>query len=320
MKRLVWADLIRVIAISSVIMVHALANRAVSEPTNLILNFIFTLAKTGVPLFLMLSGALLLPKKEPLNVFFKKRFLRIFIPWSLWALIFFFIYQDFSQLGLFSAIQNFKEFMISRFTYLPMIMSIYLLVPIFRLIVQKGEKWLSWYLVLLWFLGISLLPQLRNSLAFPLKVDNGLVRLTINYSGYLFLGYLLNKDTFLNDKKVLIILAFLTSWLASWRLNQVNYISPLMIILSASLFYLLKLLADLKLFSFQKNKLKKLLAVLSQASFGVFLVHQFILDWLQTSGLISFEKILIQRLAIFSGTWLLSYGLILITRFLKKFK
>ena len=44
------------------------------------------LARISVPLFLMLSGALLLHKREPLGVFFKKRFRRILPPLIGWSL------------------------------------------------------------------------------------------------------------------------------------------------------------------------------------------------------------------------------------------
>lgn len=80
------ADLIRTIAIVGVIVLHA-ANEAIApqvmNQTEIyrwwMVNIYQTLGRTGVPLFVMLTGALLLQpsKNEPLSVFFKKRWARI---------------------------------------------------------------------------------------------------------------------------------------------------------------------------------------------------------------------------------------------------
>lgn len=54
-------------------------------------NIYQTLSRTGVPLFVMLTGALLLQpsKNETLSVFFKKRWARIGLPFLFWGAIYF---------------------------------------------------------------------------------------------------------------------------------------------------------------------------------------------------------------------------------------
>jgi len=55
-------------------------------------NIYNSLSKPSVPLFVMLTGALLLmPEKvgEPLSVFFKKRLNRIGLPFLFWGVVYF---------------------------------------------------------------------------------------------------------------------------------------------------------------------------------------------------------------------------------------
>jgi surface polysaccharide O-acyltransferase-like enzyme len=91
-------DLIRVIAIIGVILLHA-SNDLTSQITSLpilrwwMVDIYQSVGRMGVPLFLMLSGVLLLApskKEEEISYFFKKRFIRIGLPFIFWSSIYFF--------------------------------------------------------------------------------------------------------------------------------------------------------------------------------------------------------------------------------------
>ena len=93
-------DLIRTVAIILVILLHAAIepnpNLGLMSPAGVqlwwISNVYDSISRTAVPLFIMLTGALLLtPTKtnESLRVFFKKRWNRIGIPVLFWGAIFF---------------------------------------------------------------------------------------------------------------------------------------------------------------------------------------------------------------------------------------
>ncbi len=79
------------IAIIFVILIHSCGILSESGLPASRLEFVVltSLIHTGVPLFLMLSGALLLGKEEELNVFLKKRFARILTPFLIWSFIFY---------------------------------------------------------------------------------------------------------------------------------------------------------------------------------------------------------------------------------------
>ena len=79
-KRFVWADLLRIFAIYLIIIIH-LQLPLYSDtryPEGLIIT---PLIYVCVPLFFMLSGALLLGKSESYKYFFKKRLTKVIFPW-----------------------------------------------------------------------------------------------------------------------------------------------------------------------------------------------------------------------------------------------
>jgi surface polysaccharide O-acyltransferase-like enzyme len=90
-------DLIRTVAMVAVILLHAANDLTIQHLDQLEIYRWLTVdvyqsaGRMGVPLFLMLTGALLLQpsKKDTLSVFFKKRWARIGIPFLFWGAAFF---------------------------------------------------------------------------------------------------------------------------------------------------------------------------------------------------------------------------------------
>src|SRR5680860_1375453 len=105
-------NLIRTVAIIGVVLLHAAGRYTITSPqlANLtstqltswsFVTFYQSIAvTTGVPLFLMLTGALLLEptKTESLTVFFRKRWVRIGLPLMFWGTIY--LVWDFLVVGL----------------------------------------------------------------------------------------------------------------------------------------------------------------------------------------------------------------------------
>lgn len=91
-------NLMRTLAIFMVIVVHVCAAPfKVMDASWLSINVVDSLARWCVPVFFMLSGALLLGKDEPLSVL-KKRIIKIILPlifWSYVYLIFFPLFLPF---------------------------------------------------------------------------------------------------------------------------------------------------------------------------------------------------------------------------------
>lgn len=285
-QRHVWPDLIRIIAIYLVIVVHiSIVPKSLSSGS-LPTFALYAIAKTCVPLFVMLSGALLLSKQETYPIFFKKRLLRIVLPWITWTCIYTIFYlSTMKDISAEIFIQTFKEALLS-FWFIPMIVGLYLLTPSMRIFVQHAKQEELFFIIVLWFFVISFLPFTRDSLAFPRHVDNSLLRQIISYSGYFLLGYFL---TLFRPFSRFFLFSFLLTGLGLlWTVDAVfgqslfnhgtlvesyfNYISPSMVILSLGLFSLLILLGDL-LENVCSSSQKFWIQTVSTAALGIYFVE-----------------------------------------------
>lgn len=83
-ERVFSLDLLRVLACYMVIQVHAGEFYYIGDGGTIVngddafwVNIYNSLFRTAVPLFIMITGYFVLPVKEQMNVFFKKRFTRV---------------------------------------------------------------------------------------------------------------------------------------------------------------------------------------------------------------------------------------------------
>ena len=89
-KRIFYLDVMRLMAIIGIIFCHASITYVVSDmgTANFYVSAFFDCFRDFcVPIFVMLSGALLIGKRDSLITFFKKRLSRILIPFIFWAAI-----------------------------------------------------------------------------------------------------------------------------------------------------------------------------------------------------------------------------------------
>ena len=164
-------DLIRTVAIVLVILLHAATepnlNVDFMSPQGVQLWWIShayeSFSITCVPLFIMLTGALLLqPSKlnEPIRVFLKKRWNRIGIPILFWSAIYFawrfFVRGETFSLN--SIVQGLLAGPYFHFWFLYLLVGLYLLTPIIRVIVAHADIGIIKYFMLIWFLGTAIIP------------------------------------------------------------------------------------------------------------------------------------------------------------------
>ncbi|MBP6882733.1 MAG: acyltransferase family protein [Candidatus Levybacteria bacterium] len=266
--RIMWIDLVRIFAIFLVVLLHN--SRLPSEITLLTLPsfIVLAVAKTSVPLFVMVSGALLLGKVESYRVFFKKRASRILLPWLLWSCIFFFVEKSSS---LFTVVMT-------RFWFMPLIAGIYFLTPALRLFVARSKIQDIFYVVLLWLGGIILLPYLYPSVTFSVGFSGSVVTQVLQFSGYFLLGLLLIKvkkiehAQFLSSALILvgIVGAIITTILLKpcppEQLRFFDYVSPFIVALSAGVFMWFKIRFS--------GVSSPTVVKIADASFGIIFVHE----------------------------------------------
>lgn len=95
-KHVVWLDVVRLVAMFTVVCCHSADpfNFYPGEPPANIDEIKFWGAAYGaflrpcVPLFVMITGALLLPVRGEISAFYKKRISRVFWPFLIWSVIY----------------------------------------------------------------------------------------------------------------------------------------------------------------------------------------------------------------------------------------
>jgi surface polysaccharide O-acyltransferase-like enzyme len=166
-------DLIRTVAIFLVLLLHACTEYYVTfelmSPQGIQLwwasNVYGSFGRMSVPLFVMLTGALLLqPSKcnEPLGVFFKKRWSRLGVPVIFWMAIFF-LWDFFAKGQALTSTFIFHGVLVGpavHFWYLYLLIGLYLITPIVRVVVAHANWTLIRYFLVLWFIGTGLVSLL----------------------------------------------------------------------------------------------------------------------------------------------------------------
>lgn len=281
---MVWADLLRILVIYLVIVVHVtILPKAISTQSFFIIS-LFAVAKTCVPIFFMLSGALLLPRDEPAVHFFKNRFLRLFRPYIFWTIVFITLLIIVTSHTSFGDLTSDVKTGLRVFWFFPIIVCLYIVTPIIRVYILHASRQQVLYALLIWFFFISLIPFLRNTQAFPIRTSTDILNLTINFSGYFVLGYVLTTVQIFRQKLnavLLILIGVLWTIIAtislppretSINLTYFEYTSPTIVILSIGIFSLFQCMNgffDAKLTA----KQKKIIEGVSVLIFGVYLLH-----------------------------------------------
>ncbi len=284
-NRFIWADVVRVFAIYLVIVVHSTLFPTQLNSTAAALRlFFFNVAATCVPLFVMLSGSLLLGKKESYGSFFSKRIVRLLLPWVSWTLIYFLAnFHIQNVLGLARQFATTFE----SFWFLPMILGLYCLTPALRIFTKAAQKRDIWLIIILWFFVVSFMPYDRNSLAFPRQVDDGLLRQVINYLGSYLLGFQLTTTKILRNRIVsFAMIAVGAIWCVIGTIlisrgtpvllgDFYRYISPGIVFSSVGIFTLI--LHSQEFFvKKMSTRMTNIVRPASSCALGVYFIHPFI--------------------------------------------
>ena len=201
--RLLYPDVIRAAATVGVVILHVCGGMMWAlTPDMWQFNWLVsadTIVHCVVPLFLMLSGMLLLsPEKTvTLSDLFKKYIVRLviaYIGWSFLYAVFMTIYNGtFSSEGLYGL---WKLFFVGHYHlwFLPMMIGVYLTIPFFRGITEKRDSRLLHYTLVVLLLFNVLYPNFYTT--FP-ALSNILERIDPSWFGiyatYFFAGYYFSR-------------------------------------------------------------------------------------------------------------------------------
>lgn len=304
-KRIFYFDLLRVIAICLVILVHVCREFCSHFEIGTLKWYsaavYIDIGVLGVPLFLMISGALLLNKDYSLPDFMKRRFSRILIPFIFWALLLP-IWKMMFLGNPWTIGEYYNLLFFNQYWFVWMLIGVYLLLPILNSFIKEFELEGLKYLIIIWIISTIILPTdlLSNIIS---AYDLGWTQLFAGYIGYLPLGYYLSiKESKYDDKKTylisLIIFLIFTGMnivytiIASPKANDLTFFTYKSVISTlqiSGLFLFIRYFSNYcenhygswrnKIYSFFKDNdsVSKLILSMSQCSYGMYLIHYFIL-------------------------------------------
>jgi surface polysaccharide O-acyltransferase-like enzyme len=294
-----------------------------------------SLVRFAVPVFFMCTGSLMLDpaRSLPIRRIYKQYFLRV-----LWILLFWaWAYYIFTVVGQFlttgwyephgflnSIIQTLRFNHHLHLYYLQMLLLVYVCLPVLRVFVRAADEKEQNYAVLVWLLLGIALPLLRKY--YPFSWFGGMVgfyEINMAYSalGYTLLGWVMASRmvnrAYLNRYMLMFaagaIVTFGGTVAASLLTGTVNTdfmegMSPGPALMAAGLFGAVRILAEGKASSAR-------LAVLTKASFCVYLIHHFFVMIFRYVGIDVFcfapaAEIPLETAAVFglslAGWWVLS--------------
>ena len=294
-------DLIRAFAIVLVIMLHAatepvtIADQMSPEGVTLwwTTNIYDSLARPAVPLFVMLSGALLLqPSKlgDSLSVFFKKRVNRIALPFLFWGVAYFawrfFVHGE--ALTADSIVQGVLTGPYVHFWFFYLLVGLYLITPVLRVVVAYLDRKTFRFLLILWFLGTAVVPILGLLSAYYL---NSNVFIVTGWVGYFLIGaYFLKVRMRPAVLSVLLVLGYTWTIVGTYlvvgtigeRVNQFFYDASSFSMIGASVALFL-LLAAVPSSALEERfpRGSRALRLIGQNTIPIYLFHMMVLEALQ---------------------------------------
>ncbi len=295
-----WLDLARVVAIVAVVMVHVvvpvMAATERGEPAWWVAAGLNAASRWCVPVFLMVSGALLLEpsRSGPVGAFYVKRLRRVGVPLAFWT-AFYLVYRDVvrgDDIGpeqVLKLVASGEPFLQLYFLYV--VAGLTLLTPFLRLVTRHGSRETVTVMAAVFF-AIAVLNQALMSFV-PVGGTNA-VTIWLPFVGYYVAGWVL-RDTLLRGSQTAWAVVVLVStvvattlWAAVFTDYVFAYATPLVVIMSLAALLLLhragERLPDGR--GGPGSSGGSAVRWMSDLSFGVFLVHPVVLDLLrQVTGL-----------------------------------
>ncbi len=197
-NRFLYMDVLRVFAFLCVTALHAVTPYISAASLVGSVSWIFcvcvnAVARAGVPLFLMLTGALLLGRDEGVGAFYRRRLPRILLPIAVWDILYYL--GDAALSGGAPSLSAFLGTVLNNGTYYHLwylyeLLGIYLILPFLsRACRSSNLKEVAVLLVIAAFPG-TIRPFLNRHLPIGIFLFDPLLE---GYLGYVLLGYLLSR-------------------------------------------------------------------------------------------------------------------------------
>lgn len=301
------ADLIRAVAIILVVLIHVFSEflnypKVLGSIDWWIADTINAGARIAVPLFVMLSGMLILHSEKTYTIkeFLKKRVSKIGIPLVAWSVIYLLwkVWFGHAHFSLLSIIKDFINLNIYyHLYYVYIIAALYLLTPLLKIIINNATHEIKTYFFLLTTLFSLLLTATIYFFSININLST-IYTIFIPYLAYYLAGDYLRNKRLTKKEMYLYLLSFLvlmliTAFGTRWHMSYLqavkegkhvidfgkyfyDYTSITVFLMSIIAFVTLHNL-PIKKPSLQQTKLTPMIKSLASTSFGIYLIHPLLL-------------------------------------------
>ncbi|WP_290059868.1 acyltransferase [Paraclostridium bifermentans] len=240
--------------------------------------------RIGLPIFFMISGALILnSSNDNIGEFYKKRFLRILIPLFIYSFIYLFVFNY--RLDIFkfnNFVESIKLILSNNVHYhlwfVYTILGIYICAPFIKIMVNnlKDQQLCVLIVILLAFRFIyTYLPMFGITIGINSIIFDG-------WTFYFILGYFLTRDIAKKYFNIIIklgIISFICSIFILRFLPNMNVglfdFAPTMLFITSAVFVLFEKNKDI---INEKKYFYKEVAFISKYSYSIYLIHALILS------------------------------------------
>jgi len=305
-ERIQYLDVLRVLSMLAVVFLHTAAGTLRVDRDSAVWHFanVFTsLATASVPLFFMISGALLLrsPSTASVSYTLKKRVPRVLIPFLVWSLVAvaYYAYITWRTNGApdWSLTVDKLKHLPSEPTaihlwFMYALIPLYILSPFIKKLIDSLSRDLVVYLLAIWLFFSCLLPTValflpasyRPIVTLDPKYD---LTFVAGYAGYFIVGYYLMQMKRVVSTRLVasvagaaVVCITLGTW---WKTNALGhyveifktYTGIFVVVLSCALFLLVKEWL-------RRRRLGRVagtvVGYLAPLAFGVYLVHNLLVD------------------------------------------
>lgn len=319
-------SILRILATLSVIVIHISGPEVVkfgkisSFDWN-VANFYDSISRYAVPVFFMISGALLLGREFEIKDFLKNRLGKIIPPFLFWSLFYsltnryVFTHETFNMSKVVKDVFYGSEY---HLWFVYTLIGVYLIAPIFQKWIHFSKQNDIKYFLIIWILTLFLtIPGV--AIYFP-KINFAYFS---GFLGYFILGFYLKKYVkWPNWISYLLILfgvaiTFFGTYYFSTKNNKLydyfyEYLSLNALLVSIGVFMLFIKIENIT------TKMKPVISKLNECSFGIYLIHPFVINIFALLGAFTYSinpitDILILSLACF----LLSFIVVFIIKKIK---
>ena len=304
-NRILYLDEVRSLAIILVVLGHLIRSFSHDFASWQICSAVFSLTRIGIPLFFMVSGALLLTRKHDIKLFLEKRFKRVFLPFAFWIIVYMILgvviwHYELTWKYVYEITFGAHP-LCELFWFIWSLIGVYLLIPVLSSFIREYGDFGSRYLIIITII-LSVLVAVGFFNDQHIKHDFRVIFNFFPVLGYFILGsYIHNHEFKYSNKKMFFIgvLMFIVGitghflkiyykGLGGTALAPVDLFDIFVLMESVGVFTAFKY-ADVKMISdkikpIKEQTLGKIIVTFSSCSFGIYFSHYIIMLYLHRFG------------------------------------